>query len=199
MGKIDVVEESNLRWPDGWDRTRIQDRKTQSSWKSSYNTYRDRAVKELQMLGATSVLVTKGSNERMDPGVAIWFSRKRQDFSWQEGLGLDSPAPTLKEIDAAFEVKAMKHHPDRGGDVEIFKKLVDHRKNAKAWVMGTHDAAHDYVLACDRYDSPRLNIAALRKAFAAFRALESVGVPAILERSLDRFKAALAPTSGGGN
>lgn len=192
MPKLDLVEEAKLQWPDGWERTRIQDRKAQSAWKRPYSHYRDSLVKELQRMGATSILLTRSPNERLDPGVSVWFSLKKEDFSWQEGLGLDTPAPTLDEIDEAYRARAAKHHPDRGGDIEIFKKLGEHRKNAKAWVLGTHNERHEYVVPCDKFSEARLNVAALRLAFAAFRSLERVGVPAILERTLDRaFKSAL--------
>lgn len=32
MAKLDVVEESVLRWPDGCERTRIKERKPQAAW-----------------------------------------------------------------------------------------------------------------------------------------------------------------------
>ena len=191
--KIAVTEENPLRWPDGWERTRIQDRKPQSAWKKNALGYRDALIRELQLMGATSILITRSTNERLDPGVAVWFSLKKEDLSWQDGLGIFNPAPTLDEIDDAYKAKAMKHHPDReGGDIEIFKKMGEYRKAARAWVLGTHDARHEYVVPCDRFSEVRLNLAALRLAFASFRSLERVGVPAILERTLDRaFKSAL--------
>lgn len=195
--EIDVIEETTLRWPE-WPRTRIQDRQNQRSWSKPYSHYRQALVKELTLLKATSMLISRSNNERLDPGIAIWFSRSKEDFSWQEGLELDTPAPTLDQIDEAFKRKSMANHPDRGGDIEIFKMLVEHRKNAKAWVMGTHDKAHDYALACDRYTEARWNMAALRLAFQSFRSLDRVGVPAILERALDRtLKALQTPMVGG--
>jgi len=200
MKKIDVSEETTLHWPDGWERTRIQDRKPQSAWKKPLTGYRDALVKELERMGATSIMISRSGSERLDPGVAVWFSLKKEDFSWQDGLGIESPAPTLDEIESAFKAKAMKHHPDRGGDIEIFKKMGEHRKNARAWVLGTHTERHEYVVPCDRFNETRLNLAALRLAFAAFRSLERVGVPAILERTLDRaFKTALPAHASGGS
>lgn len=197
MKSIEVDERRELQWPDGWERTRIQDRKNQSSWKGNWQKYRDSLVKELQMMGATSVLITRSANERMDPGVAVWFSLKKPDFTWQEGLGLDTPAPTLDQIEEAYRLRALKHHPDRGGDIEVFKKLGEHRKNAKAWVLGTYENRREYVVPCDRFNEARLNLAALRQAFAAFRSLERVGVPAIMERTLDKaFKQALPMQTG---
>lgn len=198
---IDVQDKDTLLWPDGWQRTRIESRRPQNAWKGTRAKYRDALVKELEMIGATSMLVTHAPNERLDPGVSIWFSRRKEDYSWQEGLGIDSPAPTLEEIDKTYREKAKNCHPDRtdGGDPELFKQLGEHRKNARAWVMGTHDSRHEYVLACDKYKEIRLNMAALRLAFSSFRSLERVGVPAILERTLDKaFKAALPMHAGGG-
>jgi hypothetical protein len=199
--KVEVEEQLKLQWPDGWVRTRIQDRKRQSAWKKSMADYRNGVVRELERMGASSVLITRSGNERMDPGVAVWWSMRKPDFTWQEGLQLDTPAPTLDQIDAQFRALATKVHPDRsdGGDIEVFKQLNEHRKNARAWVMGTHDNRREYVLACDRFEETRWNLAALRLAFAAFRQLERVGVPAILERTLDKaFKQALPMSATGG-
>lgn len=199
MKNTQVDEIQNLKWPDGWSRTRIQDRKTQSAWKKNFSGYREALVKELGLMGATSILISRSNNERLDPGVAVWFSLKKEDFSWQEGLGIDTPAPTLDEIESAYREKAIKHHPDRGGDIEIFKKLGEYRKHARAWVTGTHDQQHEYVVPCDKFTESRLNLAALRLAFAAFRSLERVGVPAILERTLNlAFKTALPVHATGG-
>jgi len=199
--KIDLQEETKLLWPDGWERTRIQDRKPQASWKKPTAAYRDSLVRELEMMGATAILISRSDNERLDPGVAVWFSLKKEDLSWQDGLGIFNPAPTLDEIDEAYRTKAMKYHPDReGGDIEIFKKVGEYRKAARAWVLGTHDARHEYVVPCDRFKEVRLNFAALRLAFASFRSLERVGVPAILERTLNKaFKSALPMNAGGGD
>lgn len=201
MSNLDVVEDLKMLWPDGWERTRIQDRKPQSAWKKGIAGYRDLLVKELERMGATSILISRSANERLDPGVAVWFSLKKEDFSWQEGLGIDTPAPTLEQIDSAYRTKAQKCHPDRGdgGDIEMFKKLGEYRKHAKAWIQGTHDQRHEYVVPCDRFNEARLNMAALRLAFTAFRSLERVGVPAILERTLDKaFKTALPMQAGDG-
>ena len=199
MAKTEVREETKLHWPDGWERTRIQDRRRQSAWKKNLAGYREGLVRELELMGATSILISRSENERLDPGVAVWFSLKKPDLSWQDGLGIYQPAPTLNEIDDAYKAKAMKHHPDReGGDIEIFKKLGEYRKAARAWVLGEHDKRHEYVVPCDKFSEVRLNLAALRLAFSSFRSLERVGVPAILERTLDRaFRTAL--TAGGGD
>jgi hypothetical protein len=197
--KLDVIEEIKLKWPDGCDRTRIQDRKPQNSWKKSRLDAHNGLVAELGRMGATSILICRAENERLDPGVAVWFSLKKEDFSWQQGLGIDTPAPTLDEIDSAFRAKATRCHPDRpdGGDSELFKRLNDWRKQAKAWVMGTHDQRHEYVMAIDQYTEARLNLCALKLAFSYIRGLERVGAPAILTQTLGAFRAKLTGGSNG--
>lgn len=187
-----------LKWPEGWSRTLIDQRQSRAVWKKSFSSYREQVLKELERIGASAVTISRNdaSKERLDPGVAVWFSLKpAEDFSWQAGLHLDNPAPSLAEIDDAFRVLAMKHHPDRGGDVEMFKRLRAYRDKAKAWVLGTEAAPLDNCIPCDRFVNQQQNLAAIRLALGAFRQLERVGIPAILERVMDRaFKAALPQT-----
>lgn len=191
--KLDVIEERKLRWPDGVGRTPIQARKKQSSWKRARLDYYGGLVDELGRMGATSILVCSAENERLDPGVAVWFSMKKEDYSWQQTLGLENPAPTMDEIDAAFRDRARKCHPDSigGGDPSLFKKLNEARQQAKAWVQGTHDQRHEYVMGIDQYDETRLNLQALKLAFSYIRGLERVGAPAILTQTLGAFRAKL--------
>ena len=59
-------EMNPLKWPDGWIRTRIQDRKPQSAWKKPQRVYYDMLLKELERLGATSALLTTNTDPR-DP------------------------------------------------------------------------------------------------------------------------------------
>jgi hypothetical protein len=197
--KIDVLEETKLKWPDGAERTRIKDRDIQGRWKESWIDTRKRLVQELERLGATSVLITRHEREDLDPGVAVWFSRTKEDFSWQQGLGFDNPAPTLAEIDSAFREKAKKFHPDNPltGDPAMFKQFSEWHKAAKAWVTGTHSHAHEYVMAIDQYKEARLNLKALQMAFFYIRRLEDVGAPAILSQTLGAFRAKLTGGSNG--
>lgn len=192
---MNIEDQSPLKWPSGWERTRIQDRKANGGWKKTLRDYRAATVKELQRMGVAEIVISfnQGITERLDPGVAVYFSKSmRRDYSWQDALGLLTPAPTLQEIDNAFREKAMIHHPDRGGDIETFKKLQEHRERARAWVMGTEKHEHEYVIPCDRFTEVRLNLAAIRLALAAFRSLERVGVPSILERTFLGFRTAIA-------
>lgn len=195
---LDVIEDSKLKWPEGIGRTPIQARKKQASWKRTRLEHYNGLVEELGRMGATSILICRAENERLDPGIAVWFSMKKEDFSWQQTLGIENPAPTMDEIDSVFREKARKCHPDSvgGGDPSLFKKLNEARQQAKAWIQGTHNARHEYVMAIDQYDEGRLNLQALKLAFSYIRGLERVGAPAILNQTLGAFRAALTGGSG---
>ena len=197
-------EEHPLKWPEGWSRTLIEHRKSQAFWKRPLSFYREAVIKELTRMGVMSATISynDGGKERIDPGVAVWFSMKpTADFSWQNGLQLDNPAPSLDEIDSAYRRLVQKHHPDAvangsGGDVQMFHKLTDYRKKARAWVLGVNAPAHDNCIPCDRFADTRQNLAAIRSALAHFRGLERVGIPAILERVMSSaFKTALPKTA----
>lgn len=201
--EISGKDEAPLRWPEGWSRTLIEQRQNRGTWKRPYSFYREQVVKELGRIGAGAITISRNdpSKERQDPGVAVWFSLKpTEDFSWQTGLKIDSPLPSLAEIDEAFRRLAKNHHPDAvaagsGGDIAMFQRLTDYRKRARAYVLGTDAPPLDNCIPCDRFVSQQQNLAAIRLALAAFRQLERVGIPAILERVMDRaFKAALPQT-----
>ena len=200
MPKISVEETTPLRWPEGWSRTLIDQRKTHGSWKKPFAFYRDAVLTELTRMGVNLVTISRNDSgkERLDPGVAVWFSLKASDdFSWQAGLQLDNPVPSLAEIDNAFRRLAQKHHPDAvangsGGDIQMFHKLSEYRKKARTWVIGETNQKCDNCIPCDRFTDARQNLAAIRAALAHFRGLERVGIPAILERVMTTaFKTAL--------
>ncbi len=195
---ITVTNRSPLKWAEGWNRTLIGDRKPKAVWKKQFAYYREALVAELAKLGVSEVMISfnDGDDARRDPGVTVYFSKPMvEDFGWQVALGIDSPAPTLAEIDDAYRKKAMQHHPDRGGDMEIFKNLGRHRDRAKAWVLDTHRKEHEFALPCDRFTEPRWNLNALRLGLAALRKLEEFGLPGMLERTFRGFRVALAEHS----
>jgi hypothetical protein len=195
--KMQVETLDILKWPEGWERTRIDARKPQGAWKKTTLQAREALLKELERNKATSVLISLNAADPLrDPAVAVYFSRHlSEDYSWQDALEIDNPAPTLDEIDAAFRKKAMTCHPDRFPDdpekLKQFEAYQKHRKNAKAWVLGTHTSEHEFVIPCDKFKEQRMNMTAIRLALAAFRQLERVGVPSILERTFRGFRTAL--------
>lgn len=203
--KIEVQDETPLKWPDGWPRTLIDDRQSRSQWKKSAIDYRKMVAEELQRLGATAARITSNATERarLDPGVAVWFSTgKVEDFTWQKVLQLDDPAPTLDQIDAAFRRLVANHHPDRiaagsGGDLSMFQKLREQRDKAKAWVLGTNTQSYEHCIPCDTFTEVRYNLAGIRLALSYFRGLERIGIPAILERVMNQaFRAQLTDQKG---
>jgi hypothetical protein len=200
MNKVELKESQPLRWPEGWSRTLIAERKNQGAWKKSFAFYRDNVHRELERMGVVAIEITRNepSKERLDPGVSVWFSLKpTEDLTWQLGLQLDNPMPTISDIDAAYRRLAEKHHPDRvangsGGDIAMFHKLTEFRKKARAWVLGSDVTKHDSCIPCDRFMDARQNLAAIASALRHFRGLERVGIPAILERVMSSaFKSAL--------
>ena len=153
-------------------RALIKLRETRPAWKKSQREYREMLEAELIRHKATTARLTFNTLDaaRLDPGVAVWFSLKKVDnFEWQDALQLENPAPTIDEIDAAYRKVIGKHHPDRisqgsGGDPEIYKQLVTHRKNALAWVRGEHGNNYEHCIPCDAFVEVRHNIAGVRLA-----------------------------------
>lgn len=189
--KSEGKTESPLRWPSGWPRTRIQDRKPQSQWKKAFPLYQQVLVAELARLKASSYLITfnSGADRERDPGVAVFFSLKPLDiYSWQESLGFIGEIPTIAQIDAAYMDRAKRVHPDGPTpDIELFRKLTTHRESAKAWVRGEHLQEHDKVMACDAFTEVRLNLNAVRLTLAAMRQIERCGASVMLERAFRGF------------
>jgi hypothetical protein len=186
---MNVEDHPVLRWPETrWQRTLIRDRRTNPAWKKPLSHYKQSVVSELRRLGATNAVFTYNvpPGDRQDPGVAIWFSKlPRDDFSWQAALGLNSPAPRLDEINAAYRRLAAKCHPDgETPNVALYIELGKHKTNAANWVTGKDQHRNELVVPCDRYVEVRLNLAAIASALRAFRTLDRVGVPGLLDAAL---------------
>jgi hypothetical protein len=192
---LELQDETPLKWPNGYPRTLIDNRKSNASWKKPIGDYRQAIADELARTGVESATLTHNelSREDRDPGVAIWFSMKAaENFDWQIGLGIDNPVPTLDEIDRAYKALAMKHHPDRGGDVELFKKAGMYREEAKAYVLGSATLQQDNCLPFDQFRTIKMNMAAALSALRHFRGLERLGMPSIVARIMSHaFKTAL--------
>ena len=200
---MEVTTQHPLKWPEGWRRTRIADRKAAGGWKRSAKDYMESLTKELGRMGATEVMISysRPPDDRTDPGVAAYFSKvKRADYSWQEALGIETPAPTVRQIDDAFKEKAMACHPDRFPDqpekLEMFKQLNEHRRRALEWIKGTERSAHEFCIPCDQYNEVRMNLAALAGVVRAFRTIERAGVPGVLEHTFKGLKTALPAYAG---
>lgn len=196
-----VKEAYPLSWPDGWPRTRPQDQKPMGSWKRTANQYRDALMTELERMGTPSFVVscnvpltargamTPGVEPR-DAGVAVFFSRTlKEDFSWQDALGIADPYPTEQQVQDAFKRLAQQYHPDRGGDIAMFQSVTKHRDNALRWLRQKTNQNFDYVIACDQFREVRLNMAAIVMTIKAIRQIERCGTSSLLERAFKGFSA----------
>lgn len=190
-----------LQWPEGWTRTRPQDRRAMNAWKRTSTQYRDEIVKELARIDAPSFVIssnvpltardtmTRGL-EPLDVGVAIYFSRKvKEDFAWQDALNIHDPAPSEEQVQNAFRRLAALHHPDKGGDITMFQAAVKHRDNALRWINRKLDSNFDYVIANDQFREVRLNMAAISMSLKALRQLDRCGSTGLLERAFRGFSA----------
>lgn len=193
-----------LHYPEDWPRTRPQDRRTMASWKRTANQYRDAIVAELTRMKSPSAIISSNvplnlrgamtaGVEPLDVGVAVYFTRPiKEDFAWQDALGLHDPAPTEAQITEAFRRLAQQYHPDRGGDATMFAALTKHRDHALRWVNRKTNQQFDYVIACDQFKEVRQNMAAIALTIKAIRQIERCGTSSLLERAFKGF-AALAP------
>lgn len=192
-----------LHWPEDWPRTRPQDQRDMKGWKRKAADYREELAKELDRAKSTMGIIstnvplnvrgvmTAGVEPR-DCGVAIYFSKpKKEDFRWQDALSIHEPAPTAERINEAYRRLAAQHHPDKGGDVEMFRALTKHRDAALAWA-NRDNAVPDYVIACDLFREVRLNLAAIAFTLKALRQIDRCGTSSILERSFKGFLALAA-------
>jgi hypothetical protein len=197
-----VEEKHPIEWPKERPRTLIDKRRDARQWKKPFAYYRDKLCEQLRKVGAKNIVITynTGDDARRDPSVAVYFSKEStdQDYSWQSGLGIDNPVPTIKEIDDAYRDKARKVHPEGPTpDVEAFVRLGQHRVNAKRWIANTMDQMPSLTLPCDTFTEVRWNVAALAFGIAALRRLEDYGLPNLMERAFQGFRTQIEDQTNG--
>ena len=187
--KLEGKEERPLRWPEGWPRTRLQDRDAKSGWKLNYQQSFDALLKELSRLGATSYLITRNDQGSEDSGVAVYFSLKpTNQYGWQEALGFIGEIPTVQQIDRSYMERAKKVHPDGPTpDLPLFQSLTEHRDRARAWARGSQAIEHEKVMPCDAFKEQRWNVNAIRLTISAMRQIERCGSPLMMERAFRGF------------
>lgn len=195
-----MKESYPLQWPDGWPRMRIQDREARPGWKKTEKQAIEALEIELKRFGAVAPVITRRDPQDFrtapDPSIAVWFSRRKeeQDFSWQNALGIENPAPTIEEIENAFKRKAMPFHPDKGGDIETWHALNKHKQNAVSYVNQLSGKARDFCIPCDNFKESRWNINAIRMTVHSLRQMERDGTSGLLERAMKGFAALPAAT-----
>jgi hypothetical protein len=125
---VQVDERHPLKWPEGFGRTLIDERKDQRAWKKQTSVYIKAAMKELDLLGAKTAVITWNEDPNLakrDPGVAIWFSMERkQDTSWQRVLQIDNPNPDRSTALDYAEIRDQRQELTTQ-EVDLKKKLLD--------------------------------------------------------------------------
>lgn len=196
-----------LQWPEGWPRTRLDDRETRTGWKKTERQAIEALEIELKRFGAIAPVITRRDPQDFrsapDPSIAVWFSRNREqeDFSWQSALQIDNPAPTIEEVSTAFKRLAAKYHPDNQetGDKETYYALDQHRKNAIAYVNRFTGKSREVCIPCDNFKEPRWNINAIRMTIHSLRQMERDGTSGLLERAMKGFAAQLTEGKAAAN
>jgi hypothetical protein len=190
-----------LSWPQDWPRTHPRDQKAMGSWKRTANQYREAIGKELERMGAPFCVISsnvpvsaRGSMqsgpEPRDVGVAVYFTRQQEsDFRWQSALGISDPYPTESQIQESYRRLAQLYHPDRNGDVEMFRQVTQARDAGLAWIQQREGQAFNKVLACDQFREVRLNMAAIAMTLKAIRQIERCGATSLLDRMFKGFAA----------
>lgn len=190
-----MKEQSPLQWPENWPRMPLGDRQTRPAWKKTEHQSIEVLEIELRRFGAIAPVLTRKDPQDFrtapDPSIAVWFSRRRdeEDFSWQNALHIDNPAPSIEEIEAAFRRLAAPYHPDKGGDIETWHALSKHKTNALAYVNMLSGASRNFVIPCDNFKEARWNITGISNTIRSLRQMERDGTSGLLERAMKGFAA----------
>jgi hypothetical protein len=191
---LTAQESHPLRWPDGWTRIRVPDRREKRQWQKTLKQYTAALVMELDRSGASMVVVTSNvsldNKEPRDPGIAVYFTRRGDpDYSWMDILGVTDPSATMDQIDEAYKAKAKRAHPDAGGDIALWLAVRKAYEAAKLWLQGKSENDQNLVIACDAYTEMRWNIQSIRITVAALRRIEDCGASGVLDRAFKGFAA----------
>jgi hypothetical protein len=199
--KLEINDQTPLRWPEDRPRTRFQDRAPQAAWKLSYADTLKGLQRELGMLKATYALVTHNPQGHDDGGVALWFSRTAVDeYGWQDALGFIGVVPTEKDIDRAYMQRVRKHAPDGPTpNLTMFHELTKHRDNARKWLRGERTVEAETVMAVDTFKEIRHNLNAIKLTLSALRQIERCGSPVMMEQAFRGFRPALTTNLPEGN
>lgn len=190
-------ERSPLEWPQAQHRTDRRLQGTLSAAKKSWHDYMEKLDAELGKMGVTRFVVTYNLAGVQDPGIAVWFDRKKADtFKWQDVLGLDTSYPRLDDIERAYKRKMPAVHPDLhqnepNFDLEPYHQLERAHREAIASVKGTSELPKGFVIPCDAYKDRTHNLYAILRTIKALRDIERFGAGQLFEGALHGFAGAL--------
>lgn len=183
-----------LRWPEGQKRTRINLRDKRGQWKKPLSHYLSELQSELAKIKAAGIVITGDpDSQKIDPGVAVYFSLPPAEASgdWQDILGIDNPKPSEAEIDEVVKKLRFQFHPEgpRTPNLEMYLKVGEAEREAKAWATGNFGKKYERAIACDRYNEVRLNVKAIQYTINRLRGVEDFGAPGFLDRVFAGFAA----------
>lgn len=192
--KLEVKDESPLKWPEDRPRIRFQDRKPQAAWKLNYHDTLEGIRRELGLIKATFALVTHNRPDDIDGGVALWMSRKAVDeYGWQDALGFIGIVPTKDQVTHSYHERVRKIHPDGPTPNRVlFDEITKHRDNALRWIRGERLVEPETVMAVDTFKEVRHNLNAIKLTLSALRQIERCGSPVMMEQAFRGFRPALA-------
>lgn len=195
-----TITENPLVWPAQQPRTFLREQRENKAWKDTANQAAEKLVLELKRFKVQNFVLScnlfkkssgsydTGGGEPPDVGVAVYFSRKRDnEVDWQQLLGIRNPNPLHSEIDQAFREKAPQFHPEGGRtpNLAMYQQLIDAKKAAYRHIAQRKGEIYDMAIACDTWKQVRWNIKALAMSLSALRSLERLGTSALMERMFD--------------
>jgi hypothetical protein len=189
-------ERSPLEWPAAQHRTDARLHVNLGAARKTWHDYMKGLAGELDKMKVTSYVVTF-NNEGKDPGVAVWFDRKKKDdFNWQDVLELESSYPLIADIERAYKRKMPAVHPDlhrdeTNFDLEPYHQLERAKREAVAFVKGTSELPKGFVIPCDAYEQRTHNLYAILRTIKALRDIERFGAGQLFEGALHGFAGAL--------
>lgn len=201
------TERSPLEWPQSQHRTDIRLQVNLSAARKSWADYMKSLATELEKMGVERFVVTfnvaaTAGTTRMDPGVAVWFDRKKaEDFKWQDILGLQSSYPLIEDIERAYKQKVFDVHPDRhrndpNFDIEPYHQLERAKREGIAFIKGTSELPRGFVIPCDAYKERTHNLYAIYRTIKAMRDIERFGAGQLFEGALRGFAGSLPEKAG---
>jgi hypothetical protein len=193
-GETMTINIQPLRWPEGQKRTLINSREKRGQWKKSLSHYISELESEIGKVKGVGLIVTADRDaEKLDPGVAVYFSLPPEESNgdWQEILGIDNPKPSEAEIDERVKELRARFHPDNKntGNMDTYMKVGEAQSQAKAWTTGNFGKKYERAIACDRYNEIRLNVKAIQYTINRLRGVQDFGAPGFLERAFAGFTA----------
>lgn len=216
MKDVNQISAFPLQWPDGWVRTRPEQRMNNYSWKHPFGKYRDHVIAELRRLGAydvvlsTNIPVNKSNGLPRegfipgDPGVAVYFMRQpAPDSNWWDVLEIDGAVFNQSNTDEArfaiidrqYRRLAARCHTDGPHpDIALFHQLAKAKESGRNLVLGKKEGVR-HVLAADKFDEVRLNFHSVGLTIESLRQIERCGASSMLERAFRGFQPAL-PAKG---